>query len=241
MGFTLDSRLDDSRMVGVRDEGDNEIVISDCGFKDISSIDVQRDGRRVCKALDQLLRLFEGTAANRQMVLRPAGKVLSSGTSDEAAAKEEDLLLLLAGGRKLQGAPTENWSNNFVLLEQAPGELREDESCLVHVFVVVNSVGDISNWSLEVPLLTLGTDHKPDLTTGVGWDSSEGVFGNGKYFSSGLFQLLDQGSVQPEAFGLGRYVASGIKGVMKKLEVRFLEEGSSRSNRIRGIGDDDIV
>ena len=47
--------------------------------------------------------------------------------------------------------------------------------------------------------------------------------------------------MQPKAFRLGRYVTSRIKGVVKELEVRFLEEGSGRADRIRGIGDDNIV
>jgi hypothetical protein len=57
----------------------------------------------------------------------------------------------------------------------------------------------------------------------------------------GLFQLLDQLSVQPKAFRLGRDVTSRSKGVVKKLEVRLFEEGSSGSDRIRRVGDNDII
>jgi hypothetical protein len=36
-------------------------------------------------------------------------------------------------------------------------------------------------------------------------------------------------------------VTSRSEGVVKELEVRFLEEGSSGTDGIRGVGDDDIV
>ena len=36
-------------------------------------------------------------------------------------------------------------------------------------------------------------------------------------------------------------MTSRVKGVVKELEVRFLEEGSSGTDGIRGVGDDDIV
>ena len=36
-------------------------------------------------------------------------------------------------------------------------------------------------------------------------------------------------------------MTSRSKGVMEELEVRFLEEGSSGTDGIRGVGDDDIV
>jgi hypothetical protein len=127
------------------------------------------------------------------MVLRSAGKVLSGGTSDEAATEEEDLLLLLVGGRNLQGIPAENWSNLFVILKQTPGKLGKDESGLVDVFVVVNSVGDLPHRSLEVPLLTLSTDHETDLTAGVSGDSSEGVFGTVKISPVDCFSSLING------------------------------------------------
>ena len=111
----------------------------------------------------------------------------------------------------------------------------------MYIFVVVNGVGDLPHGSFEVPLLTLSADHETDLATGVSRDGSEGIFGNSVYFSGGLFQLLDQRSMQPEAFGLSGYVTSGIKGVVKEPEVRFLEEGSSGTDGIRRVGDDDII
>ena len=117
MSLALDGRLNDIRMVSVGDERDDKVVFSDCGLQNISNSDIQRDSSRVCETLGQLLCLFESTAANRQMVLRSAGKVLSGRTSDEAATEEEDLFLLLVGGRDLQGIPAENWSNICAILE----------------------------------------------------------------------------------------------------------------------------
>ena len=175
------------------------------------------------------------------MVLRPAGKIFSSGTSDKAATEEEDLLFLFVGGRNLQGIPAENWSNLRTVLKLTPGELRKDESGLVDIFVVVHGVRDLPYRSLEVPLLTLGTDHETDLTAGVSGDGSKGVLGDGEELTGCLFQLFDQWNVQPKTFTLGGDVTSRSEGIVEELEIRFLEEGSSGTDGVRGVGDDDIV
>jgi len=195
MGLPLDSRLDDVRMVGVRDERDDKVMISDRSFQGVSDADIQRDSSRVRETLGQPLCLLEGATGNRQTVLRLAGKVLSSGTGDKTATEEEDLLLLLVGGRNHQGIPAENWSNHLAILKQTPGKLRKDESGLVDTLVVVDGVGDLPHRNLEVPLLVFSTDHETDLTAGVSGNSGEGVFGNGEDFAGGLFQLFDQWSV----------------------------------------------
>jgi len=241
IGLALDCCLDDIRMVSVRDERDDKVVIRNRGFQSIGSGDIQRDSSRVRETLGQLLRLLEGTAGNRQMVLRSAGKIFGSGTSDEATTEEEDPFLLLVGRRNFQGIPAENWSNLFIVLKQTPGKLRKDESGLVDIFVIVNCIRDLPHGNLEISLLTLRADHEADLTARVGGNGGEGVFCGSEDFASGSLQLLNQGSVQPKAFGLGRDVTSRSKGVMEELEVGFLEEGSSGTDGIGRIGDDDII
>jgi hypothetical protein len=54
-------------------------------------------------------------------------------------------------------------------------------------------------------------------------------------------QLFDKRQVEPQAFSLSRQVTSLLQSILQQLEVWSFEQGSSRSNRVGRIGNDDIV
>jgi len=63
MSFALDSCLDYCSVVSVRNEGDDQVVGGDSGFKCSRIIDIQRDGASTGKVSSKRLSGFEGTAS----------------------------------------------------------------------------------------------------------------------------------------------------------------------------------
>jgi len=63
MSLALDSCLDYYSVVSVRNEGDNEVVGGDSGFKCSCIIDIQRDGASTGKVSSKRFSGFEGTAS----------------------------------------------------------------------------------------------------------------------------------------------------------------------------------
>lgn len=57
-----DGGLDDQGMVGVRDQGDDEVDLLEGLVKGGSIADIERDGRGVVEALTELLSTLEGSA-----------------------------------------------------------------------------------------------------------------------------------------------------------------------------------
>jgi hypothetical protein len=47
--------------------------------------------------------------------------------------------------------------------------------------------------------------------------------------------------VQPQAFTLGRHVSALLERLLQQGKVRRLEQGRGRTDRVRGVGDDDVV
>lgn len=107
--------------------------------------------------------------------------------------------------------------------------------------VVVFGSLDLPYRGLKVPSGSFGADHEANLTRWVSGDGGVGVFRNGEDVAGHLAQAVDQGKMQPEALSLSGDVSSRGQGIMKKLEVRLLEERLGGADGIRGVGDDNIV
>lgn len=107
--------------------------------------------------------------------------------------------------------------------------------------VVVPGVRDLAHRSRQVTALLLRTDEEPNLAGWVGGDGGVGILGGGEDGKGVLADFGDEGEMKPEALGLCGDVATRSKCVVEELEVGLLEEGCGRSDRVRGVSDNDIV
>jgi len=239
VGLALDSGFDDSSVVGVGDEGNNKVVLSNSGLERLGVVDIEGDGSGAREIGGESLSAGESTAGNGEAVLRTADDVLGARAGDEATAEEEDLLR----GLSIEGEelPAELGADVDVVFKDGTSELGEDEGSLVHLLVVVLGIFNLANGGTKVTTWRLGSNNEADLTGRIGGDGGESVLGDGEDGGGALTELLDQGEVEPEALSLGGDVAARSEGVMEELEVGLLEEGGGGANRVRGVGNDNIV
>jgi hypothetical protein len=111
----------------------------------------------------------------------------------------------------------------------------------MYILIIVFAIRDLAKGNAHVPTRRLGAQHEANLSTRVCGNSGVSVFGGREDVAGELPQVLNELKVQPEALALGANVASGCKGVMKEFEIWLLEESFGWADRIRGVGDDDVV
>jgi len=75
----------------------------------------------------------------------------------------------------------------------------------------------------------------------TGGDGGESVSDRGEELLASPPQLLDKRQVEPQAFSLSGQITSLLQSILQQLEVGSLEQSSGRSDRVRRVGDDDIV
>ena len=120
--------------------------------------------------------------------------------------------------------------------QRFPRKSRQDKAGLVNVLVVVSTqlfllLGiPAPHRRRDVSVLVFAADHEAYLARRVGGDGGVGVFDHGEDFPAGLFEVGDEGEVEPLVFrcGVGQpYISRG------KREREREEERVNQNNRIR--------
>ena len=211
-----ESSLHDTCVVGVWDEGDNDVVSLDGLSKGVSRSDIDRHGCRVGEVGTKLLGSSESSASDRKLVVVP-GNVVGGRTGDETGAKEEDLLLggLSSGGRV--GGELGEFVDTIV--QHGPTEFgKGKESSFVDVGVVVSGIGDGSKRDRDVSTGLLGADHDTDLTTRV-YDQLIALF---RFFNSQVGMVVKAYSATGKVF-LQVSLSSLIKGKCIQIHSAWVE------------------
>lgn len=171
--------------------------------------------------------------------------ILSTGTSNETRPKEENLPLLvtLLKGSNLLGVTTKDGPDVAIFLQEYTSKLRKDEGSLMDLHAPVASVLYVTEGNAEVVRLatSLCCEHETNLSAGVAGNGGKSVGGLLKDAAKDGLEVFNKVHVEPQALSLGRDLASRGQCIVKKLEVRLLEERLGRSNRIRRVGNDNIV
>ena len=91
--------------------------------------------------------------------------------------------------------------------QRPPGKTRQHKTRPVNFLVVIPAklllLRDLplAQRHLDVSIFVFAADHEANLAGGVGGDGSVGVFDGGEDFFAGLFEVGDQGEVEPLVFG----------------------------------------
>lgn len=90
--------------------------------------------------------------------------------------------------------------------QRLPRKSRQHKASLVNVLVVVSTqlfllLGiPAPHRRRDVPVLVLAAHHEADLARRVGGDGGVGVLDHGEDFPAGLFEVGDEGEVEPLVF-----------------------------------------
>jgi hypothetical protein len=169
-----DRGLDHGGVEGVRDEGDDEVVLGDGGVECLGVGNVQLDSLGVGHLDGELLCGFQRSRGNSQTV-SPSGNVFSRGLRDESTTEQEHLLSGADSGRGIQirlVAPRTNAGGKVVqdllaVLDHGPAEFGQDERGPVDVVVVVHAVGDGTERGRDGSLGVERAADEADLSGGV--------------------------------------------------------------------------
>lgn len=231
----LKSSLHDLGVVGVRDQADNNVVTLDSLSESVSRRDINRHGGGVGEAGSELLCTSESSASDGELVV-VSRNVVGSRASNETGTKEEHLLLGRSGS-----STAELGQDVDAVLEHGTTELGDGKSSSVDLRVVVPGVGNGTKGDGQVSGRVLGADHDTNLTSGVGGDGGEAVLDDREELGASFLEGLDEGKVNPQALSLGRDGTTLLKSFLEELEVRRLEKRLGGTDRVRGVGDNNVV
>lgn len=237
VGFLFKRSLHDLGVVGVRDQADNNVVTPDSLSESVSRGDVNRYGGGVGEAGSEVLCSSESSASDGELVV-VSGDVIGGRASNKTGTKEKHLLLGRGRGRS---STAELRQDVNAVLKHGTTELGDGKGSLVDLRVVVPGVGNSTEGNGEVSGRVLGAHHDTDLTGGVGGDRGETVLDDREEVGASLLEGLNEWEVDPQALSLGRDRTTFLKSFLEELEVRRLEESLGGTDRVRGVGDDNVV
>lgn len=237
VGFLFKRSLHDLGVVGVRDQADNNVVTPDSLSESVSRGDVNRYGGGVGEAGSEVLCSSESSASDGELVV-VSGDVIGGRASNKTGTKEKHLLLGRGRGRS---STAELRQDVDAVLKHGTTELGDGKGSSVDLRVVVPGVGNSTEGNGEVSGRVLGAHHDTDLTGGVGRDRGETVLDDREEVGASLLEGLNEWEVDPQALSLGRDRTTFLKSFLEELEVRRLEESLGGTDRVRGVGDDNVV
>ena len=220
--LVLACSLDDIRMVDVRDQRNDQVVLLDGRAERRSILDIDLHRLRAWELLAELRGMACG--ANRHGELREPKEVLDDRACHVARAQDQHLLWrrVCIAALAIARGDDRAW-RRLAIDDNAVRELRQDKRGTVDIVVVVRAVRHRPQRLPHIAVRIQRADDEPDLAAWVRWDQCVRIVGHREQFLRGLRERSDQLQMQPHALALRGNVATWTECLLEQLKVRLLE------------------